>query len=303
MTRTVTAVTALAALFVLAAAMRLPQDSDFSGVRIDSQPVAGSVHMLTGSGGNMGLSVGDDGAFLIDDQFAPLAERILAAVAKLTDEPVKFVVNTHWHGDHTGGNEQMGGAGATLVAHDNVRVRMSSPQRMELFGRDVPASPEAALPVITFEHGLTFHHNGDTVDVFHVPGAHTDGDAIIHFQDAGVFHMGDTFFNGMYPFIDTGSGGSIHGVIAAADAVLQRAGDGDRIIPGHGPLSDVEDLRAYRDMLIVARDRIQILIDEGKSREDIVADAPTADLDPTWGGGFMQPDVWVGLVYDGMVDG
>jgi len=276
---------------------------NFDNVQIEVIEVAEGVYMLRGSGGNLGLSVGDDGAFLIDDQFAPLTEKILAAIATISDKPVRFVVNTHWHGDHTGGNENMGAAGAVLVAHENVRARMSVEQFMKAFDRTVPASPPGALPVITFTDAITFHWNGDDLHVFHVDPAHTDGDAIIHFKGANAVHMGDTYFSGMYPFIDVGSGGSIDGMMAAADEVLALADDATKIIPGHGPLSNKAELQAYRDMLATARDRIHKLISEGKSQEEVVAAKPTSDLDAEWGGGFMQPDVWVGIVYESMAAG
>ena len=195
--------------------------------------------MLTGSGGNLGLSVGKSGTYLIDDQYAPLSDKILAAIKAITPDPVRFVVNTHWHGDHTGGNENLGKAGALLVAHENVRRRMSTRavHRGLRTGRS-PPSPEDALPVVTFTDAITFHWNGDEIRVYHVPPAHTDGDSIVHFVKADVVHMGDLFFNGGYPFIDTSSGGRVDGVIEAADRVLAGIGEKTRIIPGHGPLGD-----------------------------------------------------------------
>ncbi len=269
-------------------------------VKIKPVKVADGVYMLTGSGGNIGLSVGDDGVFMIDDQFAPLTEKILAAVSQLSREPVRFLVNTHWHGDHVGGNENMGKAGAIIIAHDNVRKRMSTDQFMAAFDRSVPASPAGALPVVTFTDAVTFHFNDEELHVFHVTNAHTDGDAIIHFREANVFHMGDTFFNGMYPLIDTGSGGSIDGMIEAADQVLARANRRTKFIPGHGPLGGRKDLRAYRDMLKTVSERIHKMVDDGKSRAEVIAAKPTSKLDGKWGGGFMKPDRWVGIVYDGM---
>ena len=182
------------------------------------------------------MSVGKSGTYLIDDQYAPLSDKILAAIKAITPDPVRFVVNTHWHGDHTGGNENMGKAGALLVAHENVRRRMSTEQFMAAMGRKIPPSPEEALPVVTFTDAMTFHWNGDEIRVYHVPPAHTDGDSIVHFVKADVVHMGDIFFNGGYPFIDTSSGGRVDGVIEAADRVLAGIGEKTRIIPGHGPL-------------------------------------------------------------------
>ena len=213
---------------------------------------------------------------------------------------MRFVVNTHWHGDHTGGNENMGAAGAIVVAHENVRARMSVDQFIEAFGRTVPASPPGALPVITFTDAMTFHWNDDVLHVFHVEHAHTDGDAIIRFVESNAVHMGDTYFNGMYPFIDVSSGGGIDGMIATADKVLAMIDDQTKIIPGHGPLSNKAELTAYRDMLATARGNIHKLVSEGKSKEETVAARPTSSLDAQWGGGFMQPDVWVGLVYDSL---
>ncbi len=276
------------------------QDRDFSQVEIKPELVRDGVYMLTGAGGNIGLSVGSDGAFMIDDQFAPLTDKIAAAVAKLSTEPVKFLINTHWHFDHTGGNENFGKAGAIIVAHENVRKAMSSDQFLEAFKQRVPASPPKALPVVTFAESLTFHWNGDEIRVLHVSPAHTDGDSVIHFKRANVVHTGDIYFNGMYPFIDTDHGGSLEGMIGAADRVLALCAEDTKIIPGHGPLSGVAELKAYRAMLIAARDAIAPLVKAGKSREEIVAAKPTRDLDAKWGQGFMQPDVWVGIVVDGM---
>ena len=211
------------------------------------------------------------------------------------------MVNTHWHGDHTGGNENLGKAGAIIVAHENVRRRMSDEQFMETFGRTRPRPRRRARcrssPSPT---RVTFHWNGEEIHVFHVQHAHTDGDTIIHFVKANVFHMGDTFFNGSYPFIDTSSGGSIDGVIAAADRVLAVRPTKTRLIPGHGPLGTKAELLAYRDMLATVRDRIAALIAEGKTEDQIVAARPTADVDEKWGQGFMKPDVFTGLVYDSL---
>ncbi len=286
----------LATALVAPTAARAQQD--LSAVQVRTQHVAGSVHMLTGAGGNVAVVAGTDGVFLVDDQFAPLTEKIRAAVARISPAPVRFVLNTHWHGDHTGGNENLGRAGVLIVAHDNVRTRMSADQFMNRMTDTVKASPPGALPVVTFTSAVTFHLNGDEVHAFHVPPAHTDGDAVVHFRRADVVHMGDTYFNGLYPYIDVSSGGSVDGMIAAADRVLAMAREGTRIIPGHGPLSGRAELRAYRDMLVTVRDRVRALAREGKTLQQVQAAKPSAEFDARWGQGFMKPDSFIRVVYE-----
>ena len=275
---------------------------DMSRVEVEAKRVAGNVYMITGRGGNIGLSIGADGAFLIDDQFGGLSARILETVSQLTPDPVRFVVNTHWHGDHTGGNQKMAEAGAIIVAHENVRLAMSTEHFMAAFNRTVAASSEESLPVVTFTESMTFHFNGDDIRVQHVDPAHTDSDAIVILRDANVIHMGDTYFNGMYPFIDVSTGGSIAGMIAAADTALDLANDKTQFIPGHGPVSGVAELRAGRAMLQAVHERVGTLITQGKSRDEVIAAAPTRDFDEKWGNGFLNPPKWVGIVYDSMVN-
>ena len=270
---------------------------DFSKVQIKTIPVAKGVYMLVGSGGNIGLSVGQDGAFLIDDQYAPLTDKILKAISAVTDKPVRFLVNTHWHYDHTGGNENIGKGGTIIVAHDNVRKRLAKGQFMKAFNANIPPSPPQALPVITFTDSVTFHWNNETLEVWHPKSAHTDGDAVIYFKTLNVVHVGDLFFNGIYPFIDAESGGSMEGLIAGVNAVLDRIDDSTKVIPGHGPLGNKAELKAYRDMLASVHARIKELIKAGKNMDEIVAAKPTADYDAKWGGGFLKPDRWVQIVY------
>jgi glyoxylase-like metal-dependent hydrolase (beta-lactamase superfamily II) len=273
------------------------QDRDFASVEIGSKPIRSGIHMLTGSGGNMAVSAGEDGVFLVDDQFAPLTEKINAAIREIRDEPVRFVVNTHWHGDHTGGNENLGEAGAVIVAHGAVRRRLSVDQFQKRWKRTIPASPRGALPVITFSDSVTFHVNEETVHVFHLPAPHTDGDAVVHFQEAGVLHAGDIFFNGSYPFVDIDSGGSIEGMIDAQERILALCGDDSVIIPGHGPLSNAAELRAAREMLTKVRNRVRDAIAAGTTLEQLIAGDALADLDGAWGGGFIDASQMLAIAY------
>ncbi len=283
-------------VFALLSSASFAQDN-FSKVQIQTEKLTSSTYMLTGAGGNLGVSIGADAVFVIDDQFAPLTPKIKAAIRKLSKKPVKFVLNTHWHFDHTGGNENFGRAGALIVAHDNVRKRMSTAQLIEFLGMPIKASPKQALPVVTFTSDVTFHLNGDEVHVFHVANGHTDGDAIVHFKKSNVIHLGDIFFNKLYPFIDTSSGGSVDGVIAATDKVLSLANDDTKLIPGHGPLATKGDLQSYRDMLATISARIKAQIKEGKKVEDAIAAKPTAEFDAVWGKGFLPPSKFVDMLW------
>ena len=278
-------------------AMPNAQAQETPAVEFTMTQVADSVYMLKGRGGNIGLSVGADGVFMIDDQYAPLTEGIRAEIAKISDQPVRFLINTHWHGDHTGGNESLGGTGTVIVAHENVRKRMSSDQVLALFGSEVPASPDGSLPIITFDSSVTFHLNGEDIRAMHVAHAHTDGDSIIHFPASNVVHAGDVTFIGQYPFIDVGTGGSINGIISAVDAILALCDDNTKIIPGHGPLSTPADLRSYRTMLVTMRDRIAAMIADGKSLEQAQAAKPSAEYDEALGKGFINPDNFVKEIY------
>jgi glyoxylase-like metal-dependent hydrolase (beta-lactamase superfamily II) len=282
-----------AALFAAAASAQ----QDFSKVEIQTEKLSDTVYMMTGSGGNLGVSVGEDTVFVIDDQFAPLTPKIQAAIAKLTPKPVQFVLNTHWHFDHTGGNENLGKAGAVIVAHENVRKRLSTEGFIEFLGMKTKPEPKVALPVVTFTRSISFHLNGDELVVTHAPRAHTDGDSIVRFGKSNVVHMGDTFFNKLYPFIDTSSGGTVAGVLAAADGVLKTADDGTRIIPGHGPLANKADLKTYHDMLAAISGNIRGQIKAGKTLEQVIASKPTAKYDEVWGKGFLAPEKFVEMVY------
>jgi cyclase len=289
---------ALLAFTLLPAGILYAQGQDWSKIEIQIEPVAGNVHMLTGAGGNIGVLVGADGIILVDDQYAPLTGKIVAALKKLSPKPVRFVINTHMHGDHTGGNENLGKGGSILVAHDNVRLRMTEEQFNASFDRRTPPSPPAALPIVTFSADVTLHQDGEEMHVFHVQNSHTDGDSIVHFRKANVIHMGDTYFNGRYPFVDTGAGGTLDGVIAVADQVLGMMNDQTLVIPGHGNVSKRAELQRYRDLLATVRSRMLALIEAGKTYEEILAAAPMKDFDAEWGWNFITPERLLRMVYD-----
>lgn len=285
-----------ALLFALIPALAGAQ-ANFDSIQVRAQALRGGLYMLTGAGGNIGLSVGNDGAFIIDDQYAPLTPKILAAIGAITSKPIRFVVNTHWHGDHTGGNENIAQTGTVVVAHNNVRKRMSVEQFNDVFNRRTPPSPAGALPVISFSDSITLHVNGDDLIAFHVQNAHTDGDALIHFPRADVVHMGDTYFAAGYPFVDVSSGGNVNGIIAAADRVLAMCKPQTIVIPGHGPVSNCDNLREYRNMVASVRDKVRAEMGKGRTLEQLKTAGLTADYDAKWGRGFIQPAVFVELVY------
>jgi len=292
---------------VAAGLMLLCQNSiaqrNFDDVSITTTDLGENIFMLQGAGGNIGVSIGDDGVFIIDDQFAPLSEKIMEALASLSDKPVSYVLNTHWHGDHTGGNENFGKAGAVIVAHENVRNRMSTAQFIKTFNREVPAAPDAALPVVTFSDNVNFYFNDNDISVMHMPASHTDGDSIVLFKEPNVLHMGDTFFNGFFPFIDHSSGGTLEGLIATTEIVLSLVDDNTQIIPGHGPLATKTDLEKYQSMLLTVQDKMQPALASGKSREEVLAENPLESVGKIWGNGFMKTDVFTGILYDIANDG
>jgi glyoxylase-like metal-dependent hydrolase (beta-lactamase superfamily II) len=289
---------ALATLAACFAPDARAQQADFSKIEYRTEKVSDGLYMLsTPVGGNLALLVGDDGAVVIDDQFDELAPKLRAAAALLTDKPIRFVINTHWHFDHTGGNAALGRNGTVIVAHGKVRERMSTTQVGTLSGKPTPPSPREALPIVTFDQAVTLHLNGDDLEVTHVASAHTDGDALIRFRKANVVHMGDVFFVGSYPFIDTNSGGSYEGMIAALAQTLARIDDQTKVIPGHGPLADKAKLREFHDMLVTIRDRIVGQIRAGRSLAEVVASKPTAEFDAAWAGNFWKPDQWVARSY------
>jgi cyclase len=273
---------------VVAIASVAGAQTNYDTVQVRTTALNRGVYMLQGAGGNIGLSIGDDAAFVVDDQFAPLTPKILAAIAAVTNKPVRFVVNTHWHFDHTGGNENLGKVGAVIIAHENVRKRMSTEQFIQALNRREPAAAKGALPIVTFTEGVTFHINGDSLIATKVPPAHTDGDAVVHFAKANVVHMGDVFHNAGLPFVDRSSGGSINGVIATADMVLGIANADTKIIPGHGPLADRARLKAWRDALFALRDKMRAEIAASKTIEQVLAANLTAQYAKDWPGGHER---------------
>lgn len=284
---------------VLSASPAVAQQ-DFSKVEIKPEQLAPGVAVLFGAGGNIGVSYGENGTVLIDDQFAPLTEKIQKAVADLGAQPVKFLVNTHWHYDHSGGNENLGKAGAIVMAHDNVRVRMAAGATVA--GNVIPPAPKAALPVVTYADGLKLHLNGEEVRVVHMPAAHTDGDSIIHWTKSNVIHMGDLFFWQMsFPFVDASSGGNVRGIVAAADKALALADDQTKIIPGHGAVATKADLQKYRNMVAEIIAKVEAGIKQGQTLEQIKASKP-ADGYGVNPSGFITADRFVETVY-GMVKG
>jgi len=276
-------------------APRAIAQQDMSDVEITATHVAGNVYMLQGRGGNIGVSAGPDGALLVDDQFAPLADKIRAALAGMVDGEIdlKFVLNTHWHGDHTGGNVEFGPE-APIIAHANVRKRLST--RQERAAGVIEPSPPEALPVITYGDSVSIHFNGEEIRAIHLPHGHTDGDAVVYFTGSNVVHMGDDFFSGRFPFVDLSSGGSVQGLVVAVRSVLEQLPSDVKIIPGHGPLSGREDLRAYLEMLEESLGLVSAGIEAGKGLEELQA-AGMPERWADWGGGFIDSDRWIETLY------
>lgn len=269
-------------------------------ITITPTQISKQIYMLAGDGGNIGLFIGEDGTFLIDDQFPPLTEKILAAIKAVGGDTPKFLINTHYHGDHTGGNEKLGKSGTLIFSHHNVRDRLSTGSFLAAFNMKHAALGKEGLPVVTFSEDISFHLNGDTVRAIHPPHAHTDGDSFIYFTKANVIHAGDILFNGFYPFIDVHHGGSLKGMIEAVDQILSLADDYTKIIAGHGPMADKAQLIDYRQMLATAYERLRTLKAAGKTAQEAAAAKPLADLEATWGDGLFSGERWIELIYPGV---
>ena len=260
----------LAGLAIGVVSAQEPVDWDAIDLRISH--VAGNIHMLEGRGGNIGLSIGGDGVIMIDDQFAPLTDRIVAAIGEVTDEEIRFLINTHVHGDHVGGNENLGNAGVLIFANDRVRMRMVD-----------ASTAHAALPVVTFSDTATLHLNGEEVHAFSVPPAHTDGDSFIHFRGSDVLHLGDVFRTNNFPYMDLSNGGGLPGTLDALAIAIGMAGPDTAIIPGHGNVSTRDDVVEFRDMILIVMDRVSALIDDGESYAEVAAAGTTAEFEAKWG--------------------
>lgn len=264
---------------------------------IKTTRLAGNLYLLQGAGGNMVLQTGADGNILIDSSFSTAVPKIREAIAAMSAARPYALINTHWHIDHTDGNAGMHEAGFTVVAHANTRKRLSEPHEMKALQMELPAAPAAALPTIAFADSLRLWNNGDTVDLVHFGPAHTDTDIYIHFQKADVLHLGDTWFNGIYPFIDESTGGSIGGMIRANEKALALAGGSTQIVPGHGPLGSKPELQKFHDMLAAIRDKVAAFKQAGASEQEATAKKPTAEFDAVWGKGFINGDAFTGIVY------
>jgi cyclase len=271
--------------------------AQFGAAPIQSQKLTDNLTMLSGPGGNVVVSTGPDGKLIIDNFVAPAWPKLKESLDSLGSAPLKFAINTHWHFDHADNNGPLHSAGATILAHENTKKRMSGPQDIPVLGLHFDSSPAGALPQQTFADSHKLQANGDTLRLQHFSPAHTDSDIYVHFEKANLIHMGDTYFTGIYPFIDAGSGGKINGMIAAAEKVLTVADNSTRIVPGHGPLGNKADLAKFRDMMVTARDRIQKLHSAGKSADEAAAAKPLDDLDATWGKGFLTSDLFVQVLY------
>jgi cyclase len=265
-------------------------------VKVETVGIAPGIYMLVGRGGNVGLTVGRDGVAIIDDQFDDMAPKLRAAIAMLSAQPAKFVINTHLHGDHTGGNDQFGRAGAVIIAHENVRKRLGTDQVNPSTQQPIPARAREALPVVTFADAAALHFNDDDLEFTHLPNAHTETDIVIRFRKANVLHMGDCFTGG-FPFIDGNTGGTLDGLIRGHEKVLAMIDDSTKVIRGHGPLGNKAELAAYRDMLVVVRDRVAKLVRAGKSQEEVVAARPTKEFEEKYGGASFNAEQWLGRAY------
>jgi len=292
---------------LLCASVALAQEQDFSKVQIKVTKVSGNIYMLEGAGGNIGASVGEDGIVIVDDEYAPLAEKIAAALKAIgvTDKPVRFIINTHYHGDHTGGNAPFAAGGSTIIAQDNVRKRLESGGKAgngSSLTMDVKPAEKGALPIITFDHDVTVHLNGEDIRALHFPAGHTDGDSIIFFPKANVVHMGDDFVRYGYPFIDVSAGGSVQGMIAACEQVIPMLPADVKVIPGHGQISNLDEVREYIKMLKGTSAVVEKEIKAGKTVDQMKKDKVLAAWDEKYSGKFVTSDIFIETLYNSLTN-
>lgn len=283
-------------------ALCLPVSAQFEQVRIKTTKVTDTIYMLEGAGGNIGVFTGTDGVLMIDAQFAPLSDKIIETIDTLSPAPIRFLVNTSWHDDHTGGNLHMAAHGARIVAHENVRKRLSTEQFVRPLGKKYPASAPEALPKITFRTHMDFYFNGEEIRIIHHPRGHTDGDALVYFVNSNVIHTGDLVFNGSYPFIDTSSGGSLDGVILATEQILKLCDDNTKIIPGRGPLATRADVQAYHTMLVGVRKVLYGFLEQRLTLPAVELKNPLKEYNDKWGKGYITPALWLKIVYQDLAE-
>jgi cyclase len=294
--RAAVTVSGLSLLLAAAAVAQSPAQAPVSAV-IETQPLRSGLHLLRGAGCNVVVWNGPDGVLVVDSGNAAAAPQLLEAIGRVTDGSVRFLVNTHWHPDHVGGNAALRRTGALAIAHQQTRALMSERQAVPAYDLDVPAAPRDALPSVTFDDTLTLHLNGDRLALLHVPGAHGDGDLIAWWDTANVVHVGDAYYAGGYPFVDSANGGSLAGMVAALETVLSRADARTVIVPGHGPVSNRAELTAYRDMLVAVGRRVRELVEQGKNLDEVLEAQPTAEYDERYGAGAVSAERFVRNLY------
>jgi glyoxylase-like metal-dependent hydrolase (beta-lactamase superfamily II) len=289
----------IASLVILVIYVSFSYAQEQAEVQVGAEKLSNNLYMLWDSDGmgNTVVLTGDDGVLMIDTKVEASVDKLLAKISELSEKPIRFAINTHWHFDHVGGDEKVAKTGATIIAHENVRKRMGMEHDMKMLNTKVPPSPDIARPLVTFKKEMTFHLNGEDVKVFHLGPGHTDGDCVIYFQNTNVIHMGDLYFQGLYPYIGIYSGGSINGMIQVINQILPMIDGSTKVVPGHGPVSDKARLQQYVSMLTTIRDTVGRLMQEGNTMDQVIAAKPTRAFDEKWGKGFLAPDQFAKLVY------